>query len=168
MPSKSSAVVLFQAAGNLSMLLRLGLGVVAVTILSGCTLKLGQQTPTCGDFFKRWGATPPQVLQFEGCKKEEGQQVDKLIATYWVHGKDAAQVEQYLTTTYQMAPLIFQCCGWVSTYGASQPARDREGFYRDKNGHQFDISMASVETVEKDWKKIPRFNVRIETYLGEI
>jgi hypothetical protein len=119
------------------MLLRLGLSVVAVTALSACNLKLGQQ-------------------------------VDKLLATYWVHGKDAAQVEQYLTKTYQMAPLIFQCCGWVSTYGGGKPARDGEGTYWDKNRRQFDISMASVETVEKDWKKIPRFNVRIETYLGEI
>jgi hypothetical protein len=168
MPSKSSAAALFQGAGNLSMVLRLGLVLMAVMMLPACNLKLGQQPPVCGDFLKQWGATPPQALRFEGCKKEEGQQADKLIATYWLSGKDAVQVEQYLVKTYQMAPLIFQWCGWVSTYGASQPARDREGFYRDKNGHQFDISMASVETVEKDWKKIPRFNVRIETYLGEI
>jgi hypothetical protein len=35
----------------------------------------------------------------------------------------------------------------------------------DKNGHKFEIMMASEETVLKDWKEISKFKARVTNYL---
>jgi hypothetical protein len=145
----------------------LGSLLAALTTLPACSLNFGQQPLVCGDFLQEWGAKPA-ALRFEGCKTEKRVQSDKLVATYWVPGKDAAPVERHLVKNYRMAPLRFLCCVWENSYGPDQSGKSREGFYKDAQGRQFYISMASEETVLKDWKQIPRFGVWVETYLGEI
>ncbi len=168
MPLKNSAAAFSQGVVSLSTMARLSLGIpllAAIVTAPIHRLKIAEQTPTCEDFLAAWGAKPKE-LEFAECKKVAGKQSDRLIASYWVPGKDAAKVERFLTVRFKMAPLRFICCGWENY--PSQPKQDKDGFYKDKKGQQFSIRMASEETLVKDWNRIPRFNVRVETYLGEI
>ncbi|MGB8697891.1 MAG: DUF4952 domain-containing protein [Thermosynechococcaceae cyanobacterium] len=143
--------------------------------LPACTLDL-DTSPICKDFFRLWGETP-KALQFKDCQKVEGSQSDQLVATYVVSGRDAAQVERFLVQGFKMAPLRFLCCGWENFYARDQkPARSKEGFYKDKRGRQFYISMGSGEAFlngqwfneRRDWPRIPQFTVRVTTSLGEV
>jgi hypothetical protein len=141
------------------------LGVMSVA--QSCGFSLAKQPVSCQDFLQSWGAKPEE-LSFTGCKKIKGQQTDELVASYAVSGKHAAKVEQLLVEKYKMPPLLFQCCGWVSTTRRGDKNPRNRGFYKDRKGNHYYISMSSEETVVKDWSRIPRFYVRVSIYLGEV
>jgi hypothetical protein len=146
----------------------------AITILGmmsinqSCGFTLTEQPALCQDFLQAWG-TKPQELSFTDCKKTKGiAQTDELVASYTVSGKNATKIERLLVEKYKMPPLLFQCCGWVSTTARGDKNPRNRGFYKDKKGNQYYISMSSEETVVKDWSQIPRFHVRVSIYLGEV
>jgi hypothetical protein len=142
------------------------LGIMPVA--QSCGFTLAKQPVSCQDFLQAWG-TKPQELSFTDCKKMKGAaQTDELVASYAVSGKNAAKVERVLVEKYKMPPLLFQCCGWVSTTAQGDKNPRNRGFYKDKKGEQYYISMSSEETVVKDWSRIPRFYVRVSIYLGEV
>jgi hypothetical protein len=144
------------------------LGVMSVA--QSCGLTLAEQPLSCQDFLQTWGTKPPE-LSFTDCKKIKMkglEQTDQLVASYAVSGKHAAKIERVLVGKYKMPPLRFQCCGWVSTTAREDKNPRNSGSYKDKKGQQYSISMSSEETVVQDWSRIPRFNVRVSTYLGEI
>ncbi|WP_310418099.1 DUF4952 domain-containing protein [Chamaesiphon sp. OTE_8_metabat_110] len=108
------------------------------------------------DFFKQWRAQLPKST-LNDCELKHGQ-LDLLIATYTVKGKDATIVEKLLQQRFQMGKLRFICCGWENP---EQPGRYR------RDGDSYQISMFSGETLEKDWRKIDRFYITVTKYLTE-
>ena len=121
----------------------------------------------CSDFLADW-ELKPDTLRFETCKTVRRLPGRGIVATYRLRGADAAAMETFLRDRFGMAPLRFECCGWV-------PRRERNG---DRypgagtfthNGAQFDITLQSMETVVTEraqWSTIPTFHVRVETYWG--
>jgi Domian of unknown function (DUF4952) len=151
-------------------MVRLSVGMILlamVVTLPVCSSNLTKSSPICEDFLQAWGAKPKE-LRFSECKKVVGGQSDQLIASYWVPGKNAAKVEHFLIERFKMAPLRFMCCVWENFPPPDKLSQNKDGLYKDKKGQQFYIHMASEETVVKDWNRIPRFNVSVQTYLGEI
>ncbi|MEO0434243.1 MAG: DUF4952 domain-containing protein [Cyanobacteria bacterium J06656_5] len=132
------------------------------------------QTPSfrgdriCEDFLEKWDKKPTE-LHFTDCERVEHEQIDRFVASYVVKGAEAEAVETYLKEEFNLTSLRFICCGWDSLNidGLSGPSN---GLYRDRFGNQFDVNMYSGETLIQDrgqWEKIPKFYVRITTYLGE-
>ncbi len=52
------------------------------------------------------------------------------------------------------------CCYWGSS--------EQLGSYRDKDGYDYQILMATSETLEKDWNKIDEFAVIVTKYSDPI
>jgi Domian of unknown function (DUF4952) len=101
---------------------------------------------------------PLKGWKLTSCKLESGQ-LEILVVRYAVKGVDAAKVEKMLRQRFGMGKLHFVCCGWET--------RSKEGHYRDHAGYNYDISMYSGETLEKDWRKIPEFVVIVKKFLTE-
>jgi Domian of unknown function (DUF4952) len=168
MPLRNSAAALFQDVGRPSVHLSMGMIVLAVVITApSCSVSFAKPPQACEDFLQVWGGKPKE-LRFAECKKIMGGQGDRLIASYWVPGTDASKVERFLVQRFKMAPLRFICCGWENFPAYDKPRQNKDGFYKDKKGQTFSIHMTSGETLVKDWKKIPRFEVWVETYLNGI
>jgi hypothetical protein len=119
----------------------------------------------CEDLLEKWQKRPNK-LEFSNCKYVKHPQFDRLVSTYVVPGKDAASIESFLRKQFQMSPLRFVCCGWEPGIIGTQTNIPKYGNYRDRDGYDCEITMTSEETVEKNWKKIPKFYVRVTKFLG--
>lgn len=121
--------------------------------------------PLSENFLAKWGKQIPQ-LRFTGCKYQANIQSDRVVALYTLKGTEAKTVEGFLMTNFQMAPLKFVCCGWEPI---SLPGSDRRyGTYRDRASYYYEIVMGSGETVERNWQRIPEFQVRVTKFMREI
>jgi hypothetical protein len=141
--------------------------IVALLTLSWqfSTIELANTPPLCENFLAKWGKQPPQ-LKFASCRYEPNSQSDRSIAQYTVKGTDAKIVEIFLRTNFQMAPLKRVCCIWEPT---SVPGSDRRyGTYRDRAGYYYEIVMGSGETLERNWQRIPTFQVWVTKFMREI
>jgi hypothetical protein len=145
------------------------MGMVAgatVLCLTACRPPANATNEVCEDFLETWEMKPAE-LAFTQCKRIENPQFDRLEASYVVTGADAARVEEFLQSKFNLAPLRFLCCGWESTSGDAN--RPSHGSYTDKAGYYFQISMGSDETLlrdRKDWPNIPQFHVSVTKHLG--
>lgn len=111
----------------------------------------------CAEYSKVW-RQPPKELTLTSCKLESDQ-LEILIVRYAVKGVDAANVEKILRQKFRMGKVRFVCCGWGS--------QNKSGSYQDQDGYRYDISMSSGETLEMNWRKIPKFEVVVNKYLTE-
>jgi Domian of unknown function (DUF4952) len=127
--------------------------------------KVPGMKPACSDVLSTW-KTKPANLTFVGCADSRSAQVRTLEYRYSVVGSKAKPVEKFLASTFGMAPLAFACCGWEPR--PIEPSGQRLGVYRNAEGFQYQISMGSGETLEKDWSKIPTFLVTIELLLDVV
>jgi Domian of unknown function (DUF4952) len=129
------------------------------------TIELADAPILCDNFLAKWGKHPPE-LKFVGCSYEKNIQSDRSIARFTVKGTDAKEIESFLRKNFQMAPLKFRCCGWepVTVTGSDR----RYGTYRDRSGYDYQISMGSGETLEKNWNRIPEFHVHVTKFMSDI
>jgi hypothetical protein len=110
----------------------------------------------CTDFLKQWGYKPKE-LKFSDCKLKKHPQGDRLVSTYTVPGRNAKSVENTLQDKFKMGKLHFMCCYWG--------VEDKPGWYRDKNGYNYEILMASsTDTLSHDWHQI-EFTVTVTKFL---
>jgi hypothetical protein len=114
----------------------------------------------CGDLLARIHRKPAGAI-YIGCSYQSDRQGKPLEATYRVRGRDAAATEAYLVRTIGLDRLKRLCCHWES------PARA----FRDPQGRDYSISLASEETVvasRDDWARIDTFEITVETMTEEI
>ncbi len=67
----------------------------------------------CGDLLDVY-AEKPEKLEFVECKTYKSSQ-SRVVATYRVSGKDAAEVEAFFVEKYGMGELKWACCGWETS-----------------------------------------------------
>ncbi len=129
------------------------------------TVKLANTPPLCENFLAKWGKNPPE-LKFASCRYEPNSQSDRVVALYTLTGTDAKIVEGFLQTNFQMAPLKFVCCGWepISVHGSNR----RYGTYANQSGYYYEIAMGSGETLERNWQRIPTFQVWVTKFMRDI
>ncbi len=120
--------------------------------------------PRCTDILETWG-TKPADLTFTGCADASFGGSRTLDYLYKVDGAKAKPTEAMLMTNYAMQPLKFACCGWEPALNATG---NRLGVKRDNNGYDYELSMGSGETLERDWNKIDHFTVTVSLYLDVI
>lgn len=134
-------------------------------LLSGFLFSLpafAQTGTNCGpDILKLYGLKIPHAKLI---RSEEPYPSQKLCeSTYSIPGKHARATEAMLIKKYGMAKLVFECCGW-------SPSRGKAGSFRrphpmaDGAYAHYEISMASGETVEKQWDKIENFYITLTIY----
>ena len=112
---------------------------------------------SCGDVFANTAIAPVTGITYATCEPSEmGAQLRSVTATYRVSG-DPKAVEAELTNRFGMAPLVFRCCGW-------EPTNPSAGQYTTADGYSVVVTMASGETIERDWSKID-FTVRAQLFL---
>jgi Domian of unknown function (DUF4952) len=111
----------------------------------------------CAKSSKVW-RQPPKEFKLSSCQVESGQ-LEILVLRYAVKGVDAAKVEKMLRQRFGMGKLRFVCCGW-------EP-QNKNGHYKDKDGYNYRIAMYSSETLERNWHKIPEFEVVVSKFLTE-
>jgi hypothetical protein len=138
--------------------------------ISGHVLGIQKQTtpqPTalltandCGDFLERTGRKPVHVI-YEKCAVALDRQGKPLVATYKVEGLHAARVEAWLIKHAGLVKLKRSCCQWDAPAGG----------YVDKAARRYQITMVSPETdvsTRKNWRKIPQFEIVVESFTEEI
>lgn len=141
--------------------MKLLLAFVAIFIMAEAqAAQTSSSAPKCGDFLRQLRLARPDVI-FVGCERrgESGTQSESLDATYYVAGKDLAQVEIWLTRTFHAKPLRYVCCGWETT-SVSLKARD---------GMLYEIGLGG-ETIfnrRRDWPKVPYLTFSVIRYLNE-
>ncbi len=129
------------------------------------TIEQAHTPPICENFLAKWGKQPQQ-LNFASCRYEPNSQSDRVVAVYTLTGTEAKIVEGFLQTNFQMAPLKFVCCGWEPI---SVPGSDRRyGTYPNQSGYYYEIAMGSGETLERNWQRIPTFQVWVTKFMREI
>ncbi len=112
---------------------------------------------TCGDVFANTAIAPIEGTTYATCEPSKpGDQLRSVTATYRVTG-DPKAVEAELVNRLGMTPLVFRCCGW-------EPENPMAAQYTTADGYSVVVSMASGETVERDWSKIA-FTVNAQLYL---
>jgi hypothetical protein len=114
----------------------------------------------CGDLLAKMGKKPPGA-RYTGCTSHPEQQAAPLEATYDVAGRDAAAAEAYLVRAFGLEPLRRSCCQWDA------PPKS----FDDAEGGAFFITMTSDETgvrTRENWPSIPRFQIVIKMFTGEI
>jgi hypothetical protein len=112
---------------------------------------------TCGDVFANTDVGPVSGITYVSCATSPpGAQLRSVTATYRVTG-DPKAVEAELADRFGMTPLVFRCCGW-------EPANTTAAQYTTDDGYIVMVSMASGETVERDWSKVA-FTVDAQLYL---
>jgi Domian of unknown function (DUF4952) len=112
----------------------------------------------CAGSLELWGRYVPSQLKLSSCQVESGQ-LEVLVVRYTVKGADVTEVEKILRQKFRMGKLRFICCGWTTDY--------QKGFYRDKSGHYYEVTMSSPETIEQNLRRIPEFEVKVQKYLTE-
>ncbi len=124
--------------------------------------------PVCADFLAELNKKPPH-LEYQGCKKNDTHQM-YFEAEYRASGVHAASVEAYLIKTFDMPKLRFVCCGWESSNGETSNGQFHRLAGPDQyaDDHVYLVTMGSVETLQKDWQKIPYFQVTVRLYPGTI
>ena len=116
--------------------------------------------PGCGDFLAQIGRKPAHAV-YVGCRYQPDRQGKPLLARYRVEGRYAAAAEAYLVARVGLGRLKRICCYWGA---APRP-------YRDRKGRAFTITLASEETVigtRAAWRRIPTFEIAVETFTEEI
>lgn len=136
----------------------------AAEIKKPATPALKNDLPVCADFLAKVGKKPPS-LEFLECRKVVAYGLAALESNYRVKGADAVASEAYLVKISHIPRLRFICCGWDSFPIGSSP-KSRYGDLK-MDGREYEISMSSEETLEKRWKEIPFFYVRVTVYLEE-
>ena len=124
-------------------------------------------SPTCTDFLEAWAMKPSKV-QFETCKTVDRPPGYALEASYRLRGSEAAAVEAWLRDRFGMAPLRFECCGWVPRHQVNGDRYPGPGTFMH-HGTRFEITLYSEETVVNErhqWSTIPTFQIRVTTYQG--
>ena len=114
----------------------------------------------CSDFLAQMHKKPAYV-RFVKCSYVPEQQGKPMRAMYRVDGRYALQAEAYLVKAVGMNKLRRSCCQWDS------PTHQ----FRVRNGREFSISMVSPESeiaVRGNWRKIPMFEISVETLTEEI
>jgi hypothetical protein len=115
---------------------------------------------SCGDFLAEMNKKPAH-LTFIGCSYVPDRQGKPLRAVYHVSGRYAVITESYLVRSLGLNWLKRSCCQWDS------PAHQ----FKDAKGRAFSIMMVSDETTvasRTKWRKIPTFEVVVETFTEEI
>ncbi len=117
-------------------------------------------TEDCGDFLAQTGKKPVYVT-YEKCAIALDRQGKPLVATYTVKGLHAVSVEAWLVKHSGLAKLKRSCCQWDGPAGG----------FMDKAGRRYQITMVSPETTisaRKNWRKIPQFEITVESFTEEI
>jgi hypothetical protein len=109
----------------------------------------------CSDLLADLGKKP-QTIDFVGCPIEPQNQYKSVTALYTLPGTRAKAAELFLRQKFKMGKLRFICCYWGNRTS-----------YKDPVGYNYEISMVSGETVEKNWRKIPAFEVRVKKYVTD-
>ena len=114
----------------------------------------------CADFLAQLGKKSAHV-EFVRCSYLPDRQGKPLQAIYHVSGWFAARTEAYLIRAVGLNRLKRSCCQWDS------PVRQ----FKDAKGQEFSIAMVSEETSitkRTNWRKIPVFEITVETFTENI
>ena len=108
----------------------------------------------------------PSEVQFETCETVDRPPGYALQASYQLRGSDAATVEAFLRDRFGMAPLRFECCGWVPRRLVNGDRYPGHGAFT-YHGTRYEITLYSEETVinqRHQWSTIPTFKVEVTLY----
>jgi Domian of unknown function (DUF4952) len=142
----------------IKLLIVIGVFWPTITVGSGFATRPDVTLLECAESLEIWDRHAPPQLKLSSCQVESGQ-LEVLVVRYTVKGADVTKVEKILRQKFRMGKLRFVCCGWTTDY--------QKGFYRDKSGYYYEVTMSSPETVEQNLHRIPEFEVTVQKYLTE-